>query len=457
MRLGFRSTFSRIIWLHVLALAATSLVMTGGIFVMLAKTVAGYQQHMMRQHEQALLQRLTPAGQGWSLSLPDAIRTLYAQGYGGFAFTILDGSGRVLFSSRAGGAPLADLPGARTAMTPFKSRTDRGGSYQGASFAERKAGRPIWIQVGQDMQDPDVVMDDVLDRFPAQVGALTISVLLLLLAADVLIVQRALTPVLRASSMAGAINPRRIDLRLPLDGMPLEILPLITAVNQALDRLEQGFRAQRDLTADVAHELRTPLTVLRMRIDALADQETGAALKTDIDLMSRIVSQLLAISELETVIIGLDDRADLAGVGLDVAEHLAPLAVSQGKQIALEGSGRPVWVRGQHDFLFQALRNLAENAIAHTPAGTTVRIEIDGDGKARVLDRGPGVAPDQRELLFKRFWRKRRDRGPVGAGAGLGLSIVARIAESHGGAVAVEDRAGGGAAFTLRIPLADPA
>src|SRR5581483_11274379 len=120
------------------------------------------------------------------------------------------------------------------------------------------------------------------------------------LAIDIVIFRRALRPLVDASEMAQKINPKRTDVRLSPKKIPNEILPLVQAVNQALDRLEAGFRVQREFTADAAHELRTPLTILRSRIDTLADRQVAEALRQDIAGMSRIVSQLLDIAELET-------------------------------------------------------------------------------------------------------------------------------------------------------------
>src|SRR5262249_10515486 len=161
------------------------------------------------------------------------------------------------------------------------------------SIPESFEGRPIWIQVEQNQDNPDVVLDDVLARFLPAVAWLSGAVLLILLLADIFIVRRALGPIVRASSMAGAVSPARLDLRLPTKRMPSEILPLVEAVNQAFDRLEQGFRAQRDLNADVAHELRTPLAVLRLRVEALTESSMRARLLADIDVMTRLVAQLL--------------------------------------------------------------------------------------------------------------------------------------------------------------------
>jgi signal transduction histidine kinase len=453
MRWTFRSTFSHIIGLQMLAIAVTSLIMPVAIFLFLNRTVASYQLGMLRRHEQGLLNGLSVAAPGAAPRLAPTVRNLYGPGNGGFTFTILDARGAPLMSSQPEDEPLASISRAGAQIQTFKRRIGTA-DYTGASFPETLDGRRIWIQVGQNLEDPDVVLDDVLARFLPQMGWLSGSLLLLLLLTDVVIVRRALAPVRRASRLAEAITPSRIDLRLPLEGMPQEIAPMVQAVNAALDRLEHGFRVQRDLTADVAHELRTPLTVLRMRIDALPDPQIRAALHPDIDVMGRIVSQLLAIAELENVVVDPADRADLRAVCLEAAEHLAPLAVLEHKQIELEGAPTAVWVRGQHDFLFQAVRNLVENAIAHTPAGSAVSIVVCPEGQIRVLDRGPGVDPDQRAHMFRRFWRRRGSASAAGAGAGLGLSIVARIAEQHAGRVSVEAREGGGAIFALALPLA---
>jgi signal transduction histidine kinase len=122
--------------------------------------------------------------------------------------------------------------------------------------------------------------------------------------------------------------------------------------------------------------------------------------------------------------------------------------VAQAKTLALTPAGRPVRVRGERDTLGRALRNLVENALAHTAPATTVEIVVDAAGALHVMDRGPGVPPEQRDRIFRRFWRG--DRRHPGH-AGLGLAIVARIAEMHGASISVTDRPGGGAVFSLRF------
>jgi len=184
----------------------------------------------------------------------------------------------------------------------------------------------------------------------------------------------------------------------------------------------------------------------------LAEGTVRPRLLADIDVMTRLVDQLLSVAELETVVVAPDEAADLKQVCLEVVEHLAPLAVQQGKAIELAAAGGGVWVHGRADLLFQAMRNLVENAIRYSPPGAVVTVEVEETGRARVLDRGPGVPAELKDRLFERFWQgRRKERSAVREGAGLGLSIVAQIAGQNGGQVSVEDRVGGGAVFVLAL------
>src|SRR5262249_54847624 len=147
----------------------------------------------------------------------------------------------------------------------------------------------------------DVLIDDIVDLFFYRVGWVTAPILLLLLAIDIAIFRRALKPLVHASERVQTIGPMQTDVRLPVEGIPEEIRPLVVAVNRALDRLDEGSGRRREVTADAAHELRTPLAILRTRIDTLGDQQVAAALSKDVSSVARIVNQLLEIEELETL------------------------------------------------------------------------------------------------------------------------------------------------------------
>jgi signal transduction histidine kinase len=449
--ISFRSIFSRIIFLHVIALVITAIFMPLVLYYFFKWAANDFHDQAMREQAELVAHYLVLRPDGsWTLDLPPALQDVYSQAVGRYAYAVLDGSGRVLFSSLKDRSPIFSADHRSSDVAYLETRRGNA-AVSGVSLVKEVDGHTVWVQVGEDLAHRDVIIDDIVADFFKRVGWITLPMLLLLLAIDIVIFRRALRPLLNASEMAKKISPNRTDVRLPPEEIPKEILPLVQAVNQALDRLEAGFRVQREFTADAAHELRTPLTILRSRIDTLVDRGVSKALHQDIDGMARIVSQLLDIAELETFSIDPHEKADLRTICAEVAEFAAPLALAKGKNIALSGSDASVWVHGNPEMLSRAIRNLVENAINYAPPGTTVEIVVESSGMVRVLDEGPGIKEEERELIFQRFWR--RDRRRTG-NAGLGLSIVQRIADTHAATVSVENRPTGGANFSLSFARA---
>jgi signal transduction histidine kinase len=434
--------------LHLLAIVVTSICMPLALYLMLNSAAEELHHRALRERAAEILRYLDRGPDGVPrLSLPAALAEFYSEAYGRSAFAVLDPGGRVLFSSLAGDRAIGlKRPGDK----PFEySALHRDGAdIYGASVTADVGGQPLIVQVSEDLAHRDVLIDDIVAGFFTRVGWITAPILLILLIIDVAIFRRALRPIIAASALAERIGPARTELRLPEAGMPQEVLPMVHAVNQALDRLEEGFRGQREFTADAAHELRTPLAILRTQIDMIADRELARSLRDDVESMSRLVNQLLDIAELDSFVIGEGEIADLTAIAAEVASFIAPLALSQHKTVAVIDPPHRVSVCGNADTLARALRNLVENALTHTSPGTTVEISVDGS-ELRVMDRGPGVPSTERDQIFQRFWR--RDRRRTGS-AGLGLAIVKRIAEMHGATVSVSDRAGGGSVFSIRFP-----
>jgi signal transduction histidine kinase len=469
----FRSVISRILALHVAAVVATSICVPLALFLMLRQAVEQLHHQALRAQAAEIVRYLSPAPHGaLRLALPSSLAEFYSQGYGRAAYAVLDGNGKVLFSSLPGNRPITgarpqgdgveffqqDRVGAiapvRPAGTPveFFRQDHQGLALYGAAVAVNFDGHPLQVQVVEDVLHRDVLVDDILAQFLTHVGWITAPILLLLLLIDIAIFRRAMQPIVVASTLAGQIGPDRTELRLPEAGMPNEVLPLVRAVNDALDRLDAGFRTQREFTADAAHELRTPLAILRTQIDMIEDREVADPLRHDVEGMTRLVNQLLEISELDSFFIAPGETADIVAIAGEVAGFLAPLALSRNKMVAVTAR-HPVRVRGNGDAIARAVRNLVENALAHTAPETTVELMVAAEGMISVLDRGPGVPKTEREHIFKRFWRRDRRRG---GNAGLGLAIVARIAEMHGAVVTVGDRRGGGAVFAIRFPAVLP-
>jgi signal transduction histidine kinase len=447
-RIRFKSILARIIFLHVIAVAIICALMPLLLYWLLVRETDRLQQVAMHEHAEMLAAHLKPDSDGkWTLDLPQNTRDLYSETYGRYAYAIADESGRPLFSSLHNRELIFPQTGDQS--NAAAQQATRGDAVlSGISESKEIDGKPILIQVAENLRHRDVIIDDIAENFLWRVGWITLPILLVLLLIDILIFRGALTPLTRASRQAQRISPSQTDVRLPTHGMPSEVLILVQAVNKALDRLEGGYRAQREFTADAAHELRTPLAILRTRIDTHAETSLTGAVRNDVEHMGRVVNQLLDMAELDTSVIEPSEEINLQSLCADVVEYIAPLALREGKEVALTNCEEPVWVRGDREMLFRALRNLTENAINHSPQNSTVELVVESSGTVRVIDQGAGVRDEDKERIFQRFWRgDRRRSGSVG----LGLSIVERIAQAHGATVAVLNNPGGGAQFALRL------
>lgn len=283
----FKSITQRIISLHIVAIVITSGFMPLVLYFLLAAAAEDLQHRSLRDNADLITRYLAQKpGGALTLSLPANLEALFSEAYGRYAFSVLDASGAVLFSSLGNRGAL--IANDERASAPVYLEGRRGKMVLLEASVPVKVGdRPVWVQISQDMEHRDVLIDDIVREFFARVGWITIPILLFLLVIDVTIFRRALRPLLSASELAAKIGPDSTELRLPLESIPSEIRPLVRTINEALDRLEHGFRVQKDFTADAAHELRTPLSILQARVDAIADKETATALSRDIARMKK--------------------------------------------------------------------------------------------------------------------------------------------------------------------------
>jgi signal transduction histidine kinase len=404
------------------------------------------ERALVRQAEDIASYLSVAADGAVRLALPSQMSEYYDSPASLYRYAIRDEAGRVLLSSER---PAGPVPGG---MKPGRSDTyeyqgDGDAWTIGAVFRRTVDNRTLVAQVEQGAPMAQSMNAAVLHEFLVDGGWLWIPFIAALLTVSTWTVRRALAPLRQLSALAADINPGSPATRLPQAGVPKEIVPLVRAVNSALDRLDEGLRQQREFNANAAHQLRTPLAVLAANIDGMSDKATAGKLRYDVDLMSRIVAQLLLVAKLETLNMRVDEQVDLCAAAHEVAENLAPIALSARKTIEFDEPAAPVVIAGNRFAVTAAIGNLVENAIHHTPAGGVVRIGVSADASIDVEDSGPGIPAHLREKIFERFWQSDTSK----QGAGLGLAIVRRVMSALNGSVSLSDAPLGGARFTLRF------
>src|SRR5579863_920145 len=239
-----------------------------------------------------------------------------------------------------------------------------------------------------------------------------------------------------------------LDARLPVGGADDDIGKVTRAVNLMLDELVRLLNQLKSAGDNIAHDLRTPLAVMRAKLErGLAQDSTNEDLRLaavdslgQLDRAMATVTALMRISAIEN---GLRASAfreiDLASICVDLFDFYEPLARSKSIEMSFDAPAAAP-MRGDAELMREAIANLIDNAIKFTPYGGTVRLEVDkgpGPPIVRVTDSGPGVAPGDRDKIFRRFYRGANEKET--AGQGIGLSIAKTIAGLHGLELTVED------------------
>jgi signal transduction histidine kinase len=381
------------------------------------------------------------------LDLRPNLAAVYDTARGGDIFAVRDANGRLIAAVPPRfGELVAGWPRATAEAVHFSTQLDAGG-YDGLSIGLDSAAGPLSVAVARS-DAKAVAVYALLRKFIHDTIWAVSFLVLAALAIGILGIRRGLKSVRDVSEMAAAIGPHTISMRLPDNDLSSEIAPLVTAFNRALDRVEQGFTAQRQFTANAAHELRTPLAIITAALEEMEGNGDLVELRADVARMNRLVEQLLRVARLDAVVLDVSEIVDLNRVASSVVGTMAPWALMQERKLAFKGSDTPVRVKGNGHAIADAIRNLVENAVVHSPAGTEVLVGVSRDARVSVIDRGTGISSADRDRIFDRFWR-----GPGAhlTGAGLGLAIVKEIMKAHGGTVSVEDSPTGGAIFTLQF------
>ena len=270
---------------------------------------------------------------------------------------------------------------------------------------------------------------------------------------------RALKPLKSFASQVENVQPDNLaDMKISEDVLP-EFKQFSKSFNGMLDRLDEGFSAQRQFTGNAAHELRTPLALMQAQIELFSvehsdiQHDTAELLKLlqeQTERMSQMTKTLLEMSELRTV--PCNDVIELAPMFEEVFADLAPLAEKRGITLECDGDGTII---GSDTLIYRMLFNLTENAIRYNRPNESVRAcvsERNGQIFIRVRDNGNGIAEQYRESVFQPFFRVDKSRSREYGGVGLGLALVREIALLHGGRVLAEESTENGTVMLVILP-----
>ncbi|MGH8261477.1 MAG: sensor histidine kinase [Steroidobacteraceae bacterium] len=381
-----------------------------------------------------------------AVELPENWRAVYADRSRTFTYVIRDSSGRAvawsdnLGTAPAGLLPRGDLPprdGLPPTDGPDRIELTGAGQDERAVLTTRTpAGYTLVVARGD--LSRDTLIDSLVEESSEHLAVLA-PFAAFALGLIWIVSGWSLRPVDRASREAALVHPGQPGARISIIGLPREILPLVDAVNGALDRLSQAYAAERRFTADAAHELRTPLTVLALRLQRarLTGTTDWDAIERELGEMRRLVDQLLDLARKESVSRALSADAlplvNLSRVVREVAASLVPLMESAGRRLEVDVPDIAPLL-GRAEDLRDMVRNLLDNALRHGRGTVLVRIRAGMQTLRELLvlevsDEGPGVPAGREETVFDRFCKL----DAAAPGSGLGLAIVREVARSHGG------------------------
>lgn len=274
-----------------------------------------------------------------------------------------------------------------------------------------------------------------------------------------IVVGDGLAPLERTARSVARRSPTSLE-PISTKGLPLEIAGLVNAINNLLERLKESLSAQQRFASDAAHELRTPLTALKLQVQLAQRAKTPEArekcfdrLNEGINRATRLVQQLLTLARLDPDA----SKQTLTTVKLDalahsVVEDMAPISAQ--KNISISAQAQAASTEGMEDAIRLMMVNLTDNAIRYTPEGGRIELRTYIDDHAlsviEIADNGPGIAEEERQRVFDRFYRA---LGTKTSGTGLGLAIVKRIIDIHHGSISITDGLDNrGTTFVIKLP-----
>lgn len=358
--------------------------------------------------------------------------------------------------ARAGGTVSVFMPDGSVLGAPAQPDNLVQRAREGVAFTQEVAGgvaqlTPVLLRDGGLAVIRVLVPGDVLDRGVAASWAVLAGLGVVLIGGSVVVADRLGRSTVRSTGrVAGAARSLAggdLDARAPVGGPP-EVAEVAAALNALADRIRELLAAEREAAADLSHRLRTPMTALRLDVEALGGGPEARRIAQDLDELHRAVDRLIRETRTPGAA-GSPAATDLVAVTRERTDFWRPLAEEQGRAWRLDLPARPGAVAAPRQVLEDVLDALLGNVFAHTPEGTgcTVRVTL-GDRRVVLVveDEGPGIDTSGSAL----------ERGVSGAGStGLGLDIVRRAAERHGGSLDVGAAAGGGARISVSFARAE--
>ena len=329
------------------------------------------------------------------------------------------------------------------------------------NYGDTDKGEPDFFDPEREKLDQEltIIIHGAQESFIATNWCITAAVTLLGGVLAYFLSGRALNPLRAFTSQVEKVQPNNLsDMKMAEDVLP-EFRQFSKSFNQMLDRLDDGFAAQRQFTGNAAHELRTPLALMQAQLELFSTEhpkmlpETAGfllLLREQTERMTQMTKTLLEMSELRTV--PCNDHIEIAPMIEEIFTDLAPLAEKNG--IILESTGDGT-MTGSDTLIYRLLFNLTENAIRYNRPDGIVRITVTEEEKRliiRVSDTGCGVPEQYRESIFQPFFRVDKSRSRENGGVGLGLSLVWEIVTLHGGEVCVEESSEKGTTIAVRLP-----
>ncbi len=395
-------------------------------------------QLALERETSALFQGFSQSADGPRFELPPDLMGRYGHDNGGYYARIRLSSGAVLFKKCGEECDRFFAPVNQVTPEFWISWIDLGKPLSiggGRSFAAGE--NKVIVEIGILNGGLDVLFGVLAHEIVDHMVLPMSLMLIVVLGATSLSINRALRPVEQAAELASIVNPLDADVRLPTTGMPNEIAKFTNAINKSFDAVRNVVSAQRDFTSAISHEVRTPLAIARLELEKIADPR-ARKIEDDLTALNHLVEQLTTLARLDGIVTLPIETVDLGAIAEAVVTSIAPIVYDAGKTIELidEGS-RPF--PGYPTLIENAIRNLVENAIRHSASGASITVIVGPGAELIIQDRSTDLSQNI-------------PQGAAAKGQGLGLRIVQRIAEIHGGSFSF-NKSPNGSSATARLGL----